>query len=308
MGHRAIFTHNDLDGLVSALLARVALPDADVYFCEYSGLPGTVRARLQRYDVMWFTDLSMRDEPLFEEIRAAGIECYWFDHHASSLRQDWMVECRIDLSGERCAADVVKQYLLEQGLEIPVPVQTLADYAHDQDLWIRHLPAAQEFNDILGSLSVQELYDELTADPLRVYDWSPRMREAAEQTQAARRRSITLARATAVSGPLGDDQRILAVCCWGSVNEVAEELGDPHTLMVLLDLRQLERGQAKYSFRTKSDAINSNAIAEALDGGGHPKASGAPLGLDVLHALTGELVSRIQGVAASVGQGAPRCE
>lgn len=301
MSRRVVFTHNDLDGLVCALLARQAMPDAAIFFCEYSNLATVVRERLQRYEQFWFTDLSLRDDDLFRELEQTGSDVYWFDHHASSTGQGWMVECRIDLTGQKCAADVVKEYLDEQGVELPVPLLTLLDYAHDQDLWLRRIPEAQDFNDILGHLTVQQLFDELNFDLGRVYQWSEPMREACEKTQAARRRSLELARLTAREVPLADGLRLRAVCCWGSVNEVAEELGDADTLMALLDLRQLERGVLKYSLRTKSDRIAANRLAEQLGGGGHPKASGAPLGPEALQLLTGQLAEQLAELARKTG-------
>ncbi|NUP98864.1 MAG: hypothetical protein HUU35_03295 [Armatimonadetes bacterium] len=297
MGHRAVFTHNDLDGLVSAMLARVALPDAAIYFCDYNGLAGLVRSRLHRYDVIWFADLSMRDDPLFDELREAGVEVYWFDHHASSQPQPWMAECRIVTSGAACAADVVRDYVVEQGHEIPLPLQTLVDYAHDQDLWIRAIPEAQSFNDILGSMMVQDLFDELTDDLGRVYHWTERMQAACEETQAARQRSLELAEATSSYVDLPSGERVRAACCWGSVSEVGDSLGDANTLVVLLDLRLLERGVLKYSFRTQSETLAANVIAERLGGGGHPKASGAPLGSDILRTLTAAAARQIADVA-----------
>ncbi len=300
MAERVLFTHNDLDGLVCALLARQAMPDMAVFFCEYSSLATIVRGRLGRFDQYWFTDLSLRDDELFGELRATDAEVFWFDHHASSAGQDWMAECRIDVSGEQCAAEVLKGYLDEQGADVAVPLLTLLDYAHDQDLWRRQIPEAQDFNDILGHLTVQQLFDELSGDLGRVYQWTDAMRTACDATQAARRRSVELARVTSAEVALGDGLRVRACCCWGSVNEVAEELGDPQTLMALLDLRQLERGVLKYSLRTKSEAIAANRIAERLGGGGHPKASGAPLGADALRLLTEQLGQRLAAVAADL--------
>lgn len=301
MGHQAIFTHNDLDGLVSALLARLAMPEAEVYFCEYNSLADLVRSRLDRYETIWLTDLSLRDDLFFGDLRRSGCEVLWFDHHASSDPQGWMRECRIDVTGQVCAAEVVRDYLLEQELEVPLPLQTLVDYAHDQDLWIRHLDAAQDFNDILGTMTVQQLFDELSADLGRVYHWSPAMTEACQTTQNARRRSIDLAKATAVDQPWADGQRLRACCCWGSVNEVAEEMGDEQTLVVLVDLRQIERGQLKCSFRTRSETIDANVVAERLGGGGHPKASGAPLPVDMLQALSAELLRRVAEAGGEAG-------
>lgn len=302
MARQAIFTHNDLDGLVSALIAQVALPAADVYFCDYAGLAGLVRARLHRYDTIWLTDLSLRDQTFFDDLRAADLdEVCWFDHHASSRPQDWMDECRIPTDGQSCAADVVRGYVEELGHTLPLPLQTLSDYAHDVDLWRRTLEAAQEFNDILGTMPVQDLYDELRADLQRVYDWTPAMRAAAGATRTARDRSRTLAEASTVWHALPSGEKLRACCCWGSVSEIGDELGDPDTLVILFDLRALERGQAKYSFRTQSRTIPADQIAERLGGGGHPMASGAPLEIEVLQelsrALAGRVAEVVQGLA-----------
>ncbi len=303
MGRRAIFTHNDLDGLVSALVAQVAMPDADVFFCDYAGLAELVLERLDRYDVLWLTDLSLREEAFFEELREAGLEeVCWFDHHASSTPQPWMDECRIPTDGTSCAADVVRGYVEELGHALPLPLQTLSDYAHDVDLWIRKLDVAQDFNDILGTMPVQQLFDELRADLSRVYHWTPAMSAACVATQTARRRSRELAEATTVWHELPSGEKLRACCCWGSVSEIGDELGDPDTLVILLDLRSLERGQVKYSFRTQSPTLAADRIAEQLGGGGHPKASGAPLEIEVLRALSESLTERVAAVVKSLAE------
>lgn len=300
--HRAVYTHNDLDGLVSALLARVAMPDADVLFCDYAALPEMVAARADRYDTVWFADLSIREESLFDGLREHEVEVSWFDHHASSLEQDWMAECRIDTSGDHCAADIVRAYVEELGFEIPVEVQTLCDYAHDQDLWVRKLPDAQRFNDILGQMRVFDLFCTLTEDLGRVYHWTAAMTAASEATATERAWSIQLATQTSVYTDLPDGHRLRAACCWGSVSEVGDALGEPDMLVALIDLRGLDHRSAKCSLRTQSDEIQANQIAEQLGGGGHPKASGAPLELDVLKALSGELLEQVLAAARSAGE------
>ena len=303
MGQRAIFTHNDLDGLVSALVAQVAMPDADVYFCDYGGLAELVRQRFDRYDTIWLTDLSLRDQDFFDDLREADLdEVCWFDHHASSAPQAWMTECRIPTDGSQCAADVVRQYVEEQGHELPLPLQTLSDYAHDVDLWIRKLDASQDFNDILGTMPVQDLYDELQDDLGRVYHWTASMTAACEATQAARRRSRELAEATSVWLDLPSGEKLRACCCWGSVSEIGDELGDPHTLVILLDMRSLEKGQVKYSFRTQSETLPADRIAERLGGGGHPKASGAPLEIGIMKALSQALAERVAEVVDDLAE------
>lgn len=300
MAHQAIFTHHDLDGLVSALLARLVLPSADVFFCDYGALVELVEARIDRYEVLWFTDLSISDQSLFRLLRESEADVYWFDHHASSAGQDWMVECRIDTSGEKCAADVVRAYVEEQGLTIPLPLQTLCDYAHDQDLWVRRLPEAQTFNDILGHMGVWDLFQLLEADLSRVYHWTPEMRAASEATAGERRRSVELAELSSVYAELPDGCRVRAACCWGSTSEVADEIGAPDTLVALIDLRAIGRGGTKCSLRTQSDTIRADRVAEQLGGGGHPKAAGAPLDPSVLQSLSRELLRQ---VVAAIGDG-----
>lgn len=293
MASSAVFTHNDLDGLTCALLARVALPRADVYFCDYDGLPGLLSRKAERYDTIWLTDLSLSDEAVFGTLRESGAEVYWFDHHVSSIEQPWMAECRIDRTGDLCAADVVRAYVEEQGHALPIPLQTLSDWAHDQDLWIRDIPEAERFNDILGTMSVQKLFDLLEADLGRVYQPTEAMECAAERTRQARAWSLKLAEATSAWSTLPSGHRLRACCCWGSTSEVGDALGADDVLVIMCDLRNLDRGQPKLSFRTQSETIAANRIAEAMGGGGHPKASGAPLGFDALIALSHELLSRV---------------
>lgn len=299
MKREAIFTHNDLDGLVSALLARLALPSADVFFCDYHVLADLVREHLGEYDSVWFTDLSLRDPDFFEALRAAGKDYYWFDHHASSQPQDFFEVCRIDASGQACGAEVLARYLVDQGFSLSHPLRTLVQYAHDQDLWIRALPEAQDFNDILGTLPVQELFRILEEDPYAVYRWTESMEAARAETQRRREQSLQLAEATMVCLELGPGQQLKMALCCGSSSEVGEALGDERTLVALWDLRDLERLKPKFHFRTKSPVLNAARIAEQLGGGGHPRASGAPADLAPLKVLTEALARRVKAAAES---------
>jgi oligoribonuclease NrnB/cAMP/cGMP phosphodiesterase (DHH superfamily) len=296
MARAAIFTHNDLDGLVSALLARLALPEAEVFFCDYHGLEESVRERLPRYDILWFTDLSLRDAGFFAHLASAAKDYYWFDHHISSQPQGFFRVCRIDPSENRCSADILRDYLVEQGYAIPEPLQTLVEYAHDQDLWLRERPEAGCFNDILGQMPVQELFQILEADPGAVHAWHPSMAAAAERTRQQRLRSIQLAESTVVCHDLGQGLRLKTAVCYGSASDVGEALGDAHTLVALWDLHDVGQMKPKFHFRTKSDRIDASRIAERLGGGGHPKASGAPGDLQTLQALSEAIAQQVLAV------------
>jgi oligoribonuclease NrnB/cAMP/cGMP phosphodiesterase (DHH superfamily) len=300
MSHRAIFTHNDLDALSCALLARLAMPGCDVYFCDYAGFPDLLRARLGRYEAIWIADISLRPgDPLLAAMQESDAEILWFDHHDSSSAQPWMAESRLDHTGRFCSGDLVAQYLSELGVEIPLAFQTLLEWTRDQDLWLRALPESQVFNDILGNLHVQELFDLLSADPSRVYHPTERMSAASAATEREREWSLELARRTSVWHDLPGGGRLRACCCWGSVSEVGDALGDPDTLVALLDLRSLERRHARFSFRTQSDTLAANRIAERLGGGGHAKASGAPLAIEELQAISAALVAKVLGAAGA---------
>ncbi|MBI5834556.1 MAG: hypothetical protein HZB16_19835 [Armatimonadetes bacterium] len=304
MSRRALFTHNDLDALTCALLAREAMPDCDVFFCTYDRFPELVARRAGGYDVIWVADLSMKDDsPEMATLRSAVAEVSWFDHHASSDDQAWMAHCAIDRTGAFCSAEMIAQRLATLGVEVPMPLQTLLDYTHDQDLWVRALPESQTFNDILGQMQVQELFDTLRADPMRVYYPTDAMTAASERTLREREWSRSLAEQSATVLDLRAGQKVKAVCCWGSVSEVGDMVGDPDTLVVLVDLRSLDRGYLRFSMRTQSDEIDASRIAEQFGGGGHAKAAGVSMGLDLLRALTGEVAQKVVGAARALADG-----
>ena len=79
MSRRALFTHNDLDALTSALLARLAMPDCDVFFCTYDRFPELIARRGPAYDVIWVADLSMKsDSPEMAALRSMDAEVSWY--------------------------------------------------------------------------------------------------------------------------------------------------------------------------------------------------------------------------------------
>jgi len=256
-----------------------------------------VWSRLDQYECIWFTDLSLREEDFFSRLRQAGKEYYWFDHHVSSRPQDFFRVCIIDTSGEHCTAEIIQAYLQQHRYEIPPPLQTLVEYAHDQDLWVRRLPPAQDFNDILGTMPAPDLFTLLQEDLNRVFHWTEEMHRACAQTQQQRAKSLALAWATCVEHDLGAGLRLRLALCYGSANEVGEALGNEETLVVLCDLRDWVHLQPKFHLRTKSERINASHLAERLGGGGHPRASGAPLEREILRQISELLLDKVLPVA-----------
>lgn len=282
MKEHAIVAHHDLDGVVSALLLWHWLGEGDAFFVAYPDLHSLLPRLVREYRRVWMVDLSPEGEEAWRAVRAFPGKVAMFDHHATACCDEAMALCEVDSSGQRCAAEVVADYLGRQGMSLPGPLKELVRYAHDRDLWLRRLPEADRFNDVVEELGAERVFALLREDLGRARAWTEEMQQAAQRARAKRERSLHLAQRTMVEeeGPQG--WRLRAALCWGYVSDVAEALGGEKVAVLLWDVEDLARLQPSLHFRSQGQGWDLAQLAQRLGGGGHPQASGAPAGWEWL--------------------------
>ena len=95
-----LFTHDDLDGVGCAIVARLAFPDdLVVRYCSYKSINSEINFfldQLQEPVKIIISDISVNEETA---TRLDGYDVAMYDHHPITVRRPWMT---IDISGGEC--------------------------------------------------------------------------------------------------------------------------------------------------------------------------------------------------------------
>ena len=147
---RLLFTHGaDIDGMGSAILARVAFVDIDIIYArnvsdlEVKFINEYESGRLYEYDIVYITDLSLKmdiadkvysDEKLKDKL-------YLFDHHetalSSGLNKYNNVNVHVELNGVKtCGTELFYLYLKEnEYLNDTIAISEFVEKVRREDNW-----------------------------------------------------------------------------------------------------------------------------------------------------------------------------
>ena len=147
---RLLFTHGaDIDGMGSAILARLAFVDIDIIYArnisdlEVKFINEYESGRLYEYDIVYITDLSLKmdiadkvysDEKLKDKL-------YLFDHHetalSSGLNKYNNVNVHVELNGVKtCGTELFYLYLKEnEYLNDTIAISEFVEKVRREDNW-----------------------------------------------------------------------------------------------------------------------------------------------------------------------------
>lgn len=147
---RLLFTHGaDIDGIGSAILARLAFVDIDIIYArnvsdlEVKFINEYESGRLYEYDIVYITDLSLKmdiadkvysDEKLKDKL-------YLFDHHetalSSGLNKYNNVNVHVELNGVKtCGTELFYLYLKEnEYLNDTIAISEFVEKVRREDNW-----------------------------------------------------------------------------------------------------------------------------------------------------------------------------
>ena len=147
---RLLFTHGaDIDGMGSAILARLAFVDIDIIYArnvsdlEVKFINEYESGRLYEYDIVYITDLSLKmdiadkvysDEELKDKL-------YLFDHHetalSSGLNKYKNVNVHVELNGVKtCGTELFYLYLKEnEYLNDTIAISEFVEKVRREDNW-----------------------------------------------------------------------------------------------------------------------------------------------------------------------------
>ena len=105
-----LFTHDDLDGVGCAVIARLAFPDdLIVKYCSYKTVNDDINAFLDQLQIpakIIISDISITEATA---ARLDGYDVVMFDHHPIDVLRPWMT---VDNTGNECGTSLMAKALL----------------------------------------------------------------------------------------------------------------------------------------------------------------------------------------------------
>lgn len=299
-----LFTDTDLDGLGTAIVAKLAFGDnVDVIHCSYRNLNQRVDHYLQHNDdketQLFITDLSVNEqvEKKLKERYANGGHVQMIDHHVTALHfneHPWgYVVTEYEDGRKTCATSLLYEYLLEKNhLQPTNALNEFVDLVRQYDTWEwdeNDNILAKHLNDLFFMFGREQFEDDLikrlkeNPNQFELTDMENMLMDVEEKKIEryifAKNKQIV--------------QRFVGDFCIGIVHaeQYLSELGNalnkknPHLDMIVL----VNMGTKKLGFRTIHEEINVAEFAKELGGGGHPKASGCELSEDAFKLFVTEI-------------------
>lgn len=303
-----ILTHDDLDGIVSALIMENILRDMGIVaipqFTSVYHAPERLKESITRKIRVVVTDLHIPKEGLKECIGSDN-KIIWhkdepeghlsrilrlpliIDHHKESV-EIYRHESWAYVSNKASAALLCLKVGRAVGVKFSPEMERLAFLANDYDLWIHEDPESKRLNVVQTLLGSEGAYMWLRENPK---EW---MFEAGERYLEEQRRRISqsLERTRIESRPGGYMIAILAhnsdmPLDVNDVNEIASELTDTNKAQCFIYLYEptvdkFGRSRFSMSFRSRKDTNYASKMLETIrphlkTGGGHDSACGGSI-------------------------------
>ena len=278
---------NCLDGVTSAIVTQRVL-GRDLVGVAYAQ-PGDMAEVLELLATrpgkgrrLLVADLSLQPEQ-FDAIVAAcaalrtgGWTVEWRDHH----HKQWeglpleRLRAHVDPLVVNATATESGASLQQQALAPDDPfLRALAETVRDRDLWWNKTPDSETLEFALTDLGPKEFanhYLERGRGPVVDDTIAAAAKREKDGQQAVKHRLLSQARYWG-EGPT----RVGVVYGWLPKNTGLHELLEDHGCQVAVNVRP----NGKVSLRSRKPAAVCHLIARPFNGGGHPNASGADLGL-----------------------------
>lgn len=291
-----LFTHkNDIDGMGSAVLAKLAFDDVEYVLCETFNLNLEISkfledGRIYSFDKIFVTDLWPKDY-IFEKITnddKLKDKFFIFDHHSSSLDNPFSKESfsTVKISNHKglcCGTSLFYDYLLECGfffLILP-SVERFVELTRLHDTWewknIYNDEEARELS-ILFDCVEPSKYIELMVEKLdKNFNFSFNQIERNlinNRLIDINKKNIEYSNNIKYKEILGLKAGIIEIE-YSFRNEIAEYLRENHFDMDFVMFVVKERGTASY--RSIKDGVNVKEVAVYFGGQGHVPAATSPL-------------------------------
>lgn len=287
-----LFTHNDLDGVGCAVLAKLAFGDkVDVTYCDYDSIDQEVKAYIDHpiADKCYITDIRI-DEKLAEEINKKAISIQLLDHHPTALNLNKFSWCDVVIEnsqGEKTSGtELYYKWLVRTGyLHDEWKYRKFVEIVRDYDTWAWSTKGqfgivSKKFNDLMHIYgrdkfvnwcihNIKTKFSELFSDQ----DELVLEIKQDEIDEYIIKKSNEVIKKSIFGYTCG------VVFADRFVSELGNKLClfDPELDFVVM----INMSDCSMSFRTvRNDIDLGKDIASRFGGGGHPKAAGASFSRD----------------------------
>lgn len=307
-----LFTHTDLDGVGCAIVARVAFDDVETTYHNYDKIDEAVTNFITSGDYLaythvFITDISLKKEvaDLIEEVYEEGTNTMFklLDHHATASwmndHYDWAFVNPHGMTGKNSGTNMLYDYLkmtdtLPVGKSFSDPLEVFVEKVRRYDTW-----------------EWKEIYDDTEASSLNDLFWLYGINNFVERfVKRFKHMEIGIVsegswvgmfdkQDIAILGVDYDkkvayinkkDKQMISGKLLGKkagfvfaeqyISELGNELSTRHEeldFIVIMDL-----GAKRVSYRTvKEDIDLGKDVAKVFGGGGHSKASGSQIDLEI---------------------------
>lgn len=302
-----ILTHDDLDGIVSAMVMERILEDMGIksvpQFTSVYNAPRNLADSLSRRVHVAVTDLHVPPADLKKCLGADGRICWekdiegWrdkrlirlplvVDHHKESVEaytgMSWSY-----VSDKAAASLLCLNLARKMSVSVSPELERLAFLANDYDMWIHNDPESKRLNVVFTLLGAEGAFFWLKANPS---DW---MFDGGEWYLAEQKRKVSeaLERIRIEERPGGHSLGVLAhdpdcPLDVNDVNEIASEITAERVrcFIYIYEPSQDTYGRTKisFSFRSRQGTSHASEMLEAMrphlkSGGGHDSACGGSI-------------------------------
>ena len=264
-----LFTHDDLDGVGCAVVARLAFPtDLVVTYCSYKTVNQEVNSFLDTApsDVqILISDISVDEETAS---RLDGLNVRMYDHHPIKVHRPWMT---VDTSVTECGTTLLAAALISDMSEA---VRGFVDAVCLYDTW-RFEKGVNSFSERLNALHsilghrgfVEMVVPALSeGEPFVI----PHFFELAISNSFAERDRYFEKKEKAMITTTFEGHKTGLVFADRDISLMAEYVFQRHPELEIVAVCYMPAG---ISLRTRRDDINLTEICRQRGGGGHQKAS-----------------------------------
>lgn len=302
-----LFSHNDLDGIGDGIVTKLAFPNADVTYCGYHNIDERIKefilsGKHHDYDLIFITDISVKEEVeglINEHIPSDKIKL--LDHHATAMHlndNEWAFVNPNGRLGINSGTNMLFEYLVMNGFFKGViyrdALEIFVEKIRRYDSWewknLYNDTEASSLNDLFWLYGINKFEKTFISrlqdleycvvsegswlDMYSQTDLAILQMDYDKKVAYINRKEKQMIKGRLVGNDVG------FVFAEQYISELGNELADRHPeleFIVILDL-----GNKKASYRTVKDIDLGKDVAKHFGGGGHPKASGSEIDLDIV--------------------------
>lgn len=289
---RKLKSHNDLDGVAPGILAKLAFGESiDVMYCSNNGIDKAVERFFEKPEnnevALYITDISVNDQNAtrlqarYEQQQGVCL----IDHHISADHLNaypWAnVQTVYEDGRKTSAASLFYAYLIQEGhLEETNALSEFIELVRSYDTWEWHASGntkAKQLNDLFYIVGIENfeasMIKRLTEHPEGFFFGKTEQTILAMEEEKIQR--FIGQKQKQMVETYVEPYYVGIVHAEQYHSELGNELGErnPHLDVIVM----VNLGGKKLSFRTIHENVNVSTFAQGYGGGGHVKASGAPL-------------------------------